>query len=481
MGRPPTSGYCHTCRRRRVKCDKARPACERCLKSGHKCRGYEMPLRMQNFAASGDSGGSQQLVRVSNTSSSTIIQQNIVPELPFTAFRDRMAFSHLMAHYRWAPFWKPLLRMSLDEESSSDVAKADYTGSLATALGFMGNSVNEPNMLAEGYELNGKVIRALHYAVSAKSNQELARWAFTIIILSLYQYAVENVPNVPHYYGMSKIIELCGPECFQQEPMLTYLRQIRALHACNSFNQHDHSFFEQTRWKTIPWHFIPKTSHDLLMDIFVDIPGLTFSIASKNRSLSEDEKDAAHARIDRLSSDLHAWRWRWEYNNPGAAREIHLPLEGEAESVPLLWAKDLLSKPIEVKTPEQAAELIIYNASITQLMNLEALLDMGVRHPQPFPGNIEESIIKLAGDPLYKPNEVKHRWQPSMEGLRLMRLAPKLLSASNGTSVMLAASPLGIIYNSLLGTEGLGTLFLSTMAVPRDYAITDRELSVFRL
>ncbi|KAI3553752.1 hypothetical protein CABS03_03371 [Colletotrichum abscissum] len=481
MGRPPTSGYCHTCRRRRVKCDKARPACERCLKSGHKCLGYELPLRMQNFAATGDAGGSQQLVRVSNTSSSTVIHQNIVPELPFTAFRNRMAFSHLVAHYRWAPFWKPLFRMSLDGELDSDVARADYTGSLATALGFMGNSVNEPSMVAEGYELNGKVIRALHHAVSAKSNQELARWAFTIIILSLYQYAVENVPNVPHYYGMSKIIEMCGPECFQQEPMLTYLRQIRALHACNSFNERDHSFFEKTTWKTIPWRYIPKTSHDLLMDHFVDIPGLTLSITSRNRPLFNNEIEAARDKIDQLLRDLRDWRWRWKCDNPDAAREADMPLDEEMEDISLPWAKTLASRPIEVKTPEQAAELIIYNASITQLMNLQVLLDTGTRHPMPFPEDIDKAVLKPAEDPLYTPNEVKYRWQPSMEGLRLMRLAPKLLSVGNGTSVMLAASPIGIIYNSLLATEGLGNLFLSTMAVPSDYTITNRELSVFRL
>ncbi len=39
MGRAPTSGNCHTCRARRVKCDKGRPACERCVKAGFECQG----------------------------------------------------------------------------------------------------------------------------------------------------------------------------------------------------------------------------------------------------------------------------------------------------------------------------------------------------------------------------------------------------------------------------------------------------------
>ncbi len=31
---------CHTCRRRRVKCDERRPTCERCERGNHECEGY---------------------------------------------------------------------------------------------------------------------------------------------------------------------------------------------------------------------------------------------------------------------------------------------------------------------------------------------------------------------------------------------------------------------------------------------------------
>ncbi|TLD16504.1 uncharacterized protein PgNI_01272 [Pyricularia grisea] len=58
MGRAPTSGNCHTCRMRRVKCDRARPACERCIKAGFECKGYETVLRMQShsFVADAQTG-----------------------------------------------------------------------------------------------------------------------------------------------------------------------------------------------------------------------------------------------------------------------------------------------------------------------------------------------------------------------------------------------------------------------------------------
>ncbi|KAK5627350.1 hypothetical protein RRF57_003065 [Xylaria bambusicola] len=32
---------CLTCKRRKVKCDEAKPCCARCIKAGHKCAGYE--------------------------------------------------------------------------------------------------------------------------------------------------------------------------------------------------------------------------------------------------------------------------------------------------------------------------------------------------------------------------------------------------------------------------------------------------------
>ncbi|CAK7222054.1 hypothetical protein SCUCBS95973_004710 [Sporothrix curviconia] len=70
MGRAPTSGNCHTCRQRRVKCDKARPACARCVRGGFVCQGYETVLRMQNHAVvAGAAPGSVRLAKVQNVSS----------------------------------------------------------------------------------------------------------------------------------------------------------------------------------------------------------------------------------------------------------------------------------------------------------------------------------------------------------------------------------------------------------------------------
>ncbi|KAK1990585.1 hypothetical protein LX36DRAFT_592313 [Colletotrichum falcatum] len=473
MGRPPFSGYCHTCRRRRIKCDKLRPECERCLSSGHKCLGYEIPLRMQHFTAVAAASGAQ-LVRISDTTKVVLPPPTMTQELPLTAFREQMAFSHLISKYQWGPFWKSLLRTSLDGPAPPDAAKADYTGSLATALSFMGNRFNAPKMMAEGYELNGKVIRALQSALSTGSKQQIAQWAFTIMILSLYQQEI----NLPHYYGMTRVVEWCGPEYFQQEPMLTSLRQMRAMHACKCFARYEGSFFDRERWKTVPWLYQPKTSYDRLMDIFVSIPGLTVSIALPAEPLSNDEKAAANAGVLKMISELHDWRRAWENSNQHSISEVSIPLADYG--IAIIWARDLLSQPLMPNTAEQAAELVIYNAAIIQLMNLQDILHTGNRFPPSLPSEIDMNMLKKRDKPLYMPEDIKYRWQPLMEGLRLMRLAPRMFAFAKSTAV-LSVSPFSIIYNASLGTGGLGRVCLSTMTTPDEYERADRELAIFRL
>ncbi|KAE9568374.1 hypothetical protein CGMCC3_g15492 [Colletotrichum fructicola] len=476
MGRAPTSGYCHTCRRRRVKCDKGRPECDRCLKSGHRCQGYELPLRMQNLTV-GESSGSQQLVPVPKPAVTALVRSDTTRELPLTAFRDTMAFSHLLANYRWGPFWKPLLRTSMSE-ASTPAERAHYRACLATALAFMGKAVNEPKMLSDGYEMNGEVIRGLHGALLQQSKSEMARWAFTIIVLCMYQYAVEGNANLPHYYGVVRVIEYCGPEYFQQEPMLTIYRQIRAQHSCSSFNNKKPSFFNIEKWKTIPWMKTRKTSYDILIDLYIELPGLGASLGPSSATLSEDDKIEVEMGTRDLLARFYEWRRNWELANPQAAAEVWLPIT--ADDVPQAWVKDLLSKALEVQTADQVTDLLVYNSALIYLMHMLYALRTGDRRPQPFPMDMDATVQKTARDPLYIPDELKYQWQPAIEALRLMRLAPGLLSISD-CSVMVPVSPIGIIYNSLLGNEGLGRVLLSTMNNPEDYEMAGLELSVFRI
>lgn len=48
----PSSTDCHTCRRGRLKCDRTRPACQKCLARATQCLGYGRLLRWNQGIAS---------------------------------------------------------------------------------------------------------------------------------------------------------------------------------------------------------------------------------------------------------------------------------------------------------------------------------------------------------------------------------------------------------------------------------------------
>ncbi|ERS98495.1 hypothetical protein HMPREF1624_05279 [Sporothrix schenckii ATCC 58251] len=148
MGRAPTSGNCHTCRKRRVKCDQARPACERCVRGGFVCQGYETVLRIQNHAVvAGVAPGSVRLAKVQDMTSfprkekevaapptprraskraaatpaqpTTAAKQTPSPsppsmpqELSLVGFVDDMAFSYFFQAYGWINMHSILLQDS---------------------------------------------------------------------------------------------------------------------------------------------------------------------------------------------------------------------------------------------------------------------------------------------------------------------------------------------------------------------------------
>ncbi|KAI1284339.1 hypothetical protein F5Y07DRAFT_1056 [Xylaria sp. FL0933] len=74
---------CLTCKRRKVKCDEAKPACARCVKSGHRCAGYEPlppPKKAGADTADGDSGSRSR--HHSADSRSTVVTHTLLRPKP---------------------------------------------------------------------------------------------------------------------------------------------------------------------------------------------------------------------------------------------------------------------------------------------------------------------------------------------------------------------------------------------------------------
>lgn len=300
MGRPPTSGYCGTCRKRRIKCgmsfcschpsplcpqspdcgirrgsDKTTPSCLRCQKSGYDCKGYDLGLRIQSLVVVTEPEGSQRLARIVLPPSS---QQRLSrhrpehlhvdhdhdqhgspkagppPEMPLSAFHENMAFSYFFATYGWAYFWKPFLQLARETDLAPT---ASHMCSLALAYGHMGNSHANKSLKSMGLELYGRSLREVQTLLTrgAEARVELARLCVPIVILGMYsvsdtggtccftrgipsadkqtmQFAIDGDFRLIHNLGIAQILKHCGPQAFQQEPLLTAFRSCRALLVC---------------------------------------------------------------------------------------------------------------------------------------------------------------------------------------------------------------------------------------------------------
>ncbi|KAH8893105.1 hypothetical protein GQ53DRAFT_123107 [Thozetella sp. PMI_491] len=437
MGRPPITGYCLTCRRRRVKCDRGRPACARCLKAGFTCAGYGLPLRMQHHVVDQSRG----LVRVPGGVSA--IAPPIRPqELSLVGFEDQIASSFYFSSYRWAYFWRPIMRLA--PEGSADPF---FKASSAVTLGYLAKVKHVPELTRKATELSTCAVNWVRRAVSDGSRAETAGMLTAIGALGIYNYAVEQKFHYVHHYGTHMIMQFCGPTYFQSQPNLACFRHSRMMLFCCSLALRCKTFLSEELWKTAPFQLTPKTTEDRLFDILVDIPELVERISVDSRSLLETEEITEKLRS--LRSNMTCWRMEWGAFNAASTKEVRqYQYAGHFLVSPIAL---LLSSVLVCRSAQQAVELLYYNAAMLYLCQLECVLEgrapdqhmnmIHAYHQVP----VALGVSKGQGNqPLLLPNEVRFPWQYGMEGLRILANLRVALAAC--PEVYLPFAPIAILY-----------------------------------
>ncbi len=234
MGRAPTSGNCHTCRQRRVKCDKGRPSCQRCLKAGYECQGYEVVLRIQSHAAvAGSAPGTSRLAKIQTVSSfpsgpsgparrsrspisgdgdgnglsgadcsrstsasrrSAFSSNRAVfppPELSLAPFVDDFSFSYFFNSYGWINMHSILLQDTA-MQSHLKVEGMAYDSLRALSYGLLGRDHHIESLQNSAQRLYGATLHGLQAKLNMSSKDELAALVKPIAILGSYSvtYAI---------------------------------------------------------------------------------------------------------------------------------------------------------------------------------------------------------------------------------------------------------------------------------------------------
>ncbi|KAH8653805.1 hypothetical protein BX600DRAFT_471667 [Xylariales sp. PMI_506] len=465
MGRAPTSGYCLNCRKRRVKCDRGRPSCQKCIRSRRQCGGYDVPLRMDIQVG----GGPQNFPRGRMVPTPVAEPPRLPPtDLSLEGFQELVAFSHFFEVYHWAHFWRPVLQLQADPHQPVGI----YTVSLAMAYGHMSKVYKVPALQVESLRLLQTVVDVVKVTIASGSGEELVNLIPLLVVLFQFDYAIDGINNVAHHYGIQQILKRCGPSVLPADKLAVFCYAREAL-ICQALALKCRLFLEEDEWKSIPWGTTPKTFRDKLTDILVDLPGLRDKVSSLSL-LSEKDQNKLSYDIDRRLSQLFRWRWEWEESNSCSAREIAIkPLAGNHDDKHYLASKDMLSTGIEFIVPDQASEILSYNAAIIELVELQCAVHCQLAHMNtPIPrlkhnegGMTARSELMHRPDKcLLLPNELNFLWQPAIEALRVLACIPQRFS-SDTPQTFLTTLPIGILYCFL---KKAGLHYLVVAIIGRD-------------
>lgn len=254
MGREPTSANCHTCRRRRIKCDKRKPSCGQCEKSQYECLGYERILRIQSHGVGlSKQPGRSSLVKIGQSSSypanepienddnsqlrghdrggrcrqkkpqkrqtsggasptaaasqsqnldthqpQPLISQTI--QLSLDPFIDNIAFSYFFDAYSWINIHSIFLQDTpMRQHLTEQRDELGYDSLRALAYGIFGRDHQVQSLQQKGERIYGTALQKLQTKLTTASKPELAALIKPISIMGSYAVRLGDISHISAY------------------------------------------------------------------------------------------------------------------------------------------------------------------------------------------------------------------------------------------------------------------------------------------
>ena len=284
--------------------DQGRPTCHNCKRLGLECGGYREAIFINECigpssqrSREGSATGASSRAR----SNSAIPVQN---ELSLAKNAEQTWLKELAPPQSWtiesftmrtifrgerneAGFWLPFI---LSQSQEGRLAGKCFAALAQVAFG---RAHRFPPLEASGRRAYGKMLTALNERlrdpVDACSTDSLA----SVAILGVYEVGIASSPlaypsidkhqclsNTVHYgwqqhqFGMANIFQLRGPQAHKSQIERQMLENLRFQIIGGALAVRKRSFLADHDWKTIPWIDEPKSSLQIMLDVYADIPGL---------------------------------------------------------------------------------------------------------------------------------------------------------------------------------------------------------------
>ncbi|KAJ1711705.1 hypothetical protein NYO67_6146 [Aspergillus flavus] len=261
-GIPFKSTGCNTCRRRKVKCDEAKPECLRCVKNGHVCTGYERSRVFIHKSSNAMEDGAQKFTRRPKALLNDLITHQVdqvepgVPQLNtnvevrsqlFQSFIDRYLPQSQYIRDRTG---KNILQ-TLPDLSGSSLLIDKAVVALSTA--FLAKQNQDRHLLQNSTKIYGNAIQMLYGKIS--SGRALGKDVlYTTIIFQIYELINCSPPGfgawIAHVQGSSAIIKQCSGQDDETAASRLFRRQLKFVTLCDAIGKRKApDFYNPSAWQ----------------------------------------------------------------------------------------------------------------------------------------------------------------------------------------------------------------------------------------
>lgn len=210
-----------------------------------------------------------------------------------------------------------------------------YDSLRALAYGIFGRDHQLDGLKRTARRIYGKALQQLQSTLMTASKHELAALIKPISIMGSYAIAVDSDLRFVHNYGLTQILEYCGPEHFQDLPVV--FESTRFTMLANALVQRKDTLISEEKWKLVPWELHPemKTNTSKLVDIISGLPGIiqkTDDILNERSQIAAgsdivpkempDSVSNLQQQLESMNLDLVAWRYHWSLDNGPTAQDI---------------------------------------------------------------------------------------------------------------------------------------------------------------
>ncbi|KFY90750.1 hypothetical protein V500_04971, partial [Pseudogymnoascus sp. VKM F-4518 (FW-2643)] len=310
VGVPGKFKGCNTCRTRRVKCDNARPKCQKCAASGRECGGYERQMifivgttnergrcsshphrsiltAKQKMEKEKEREREKELSRPQVDWHSERERSGTLPPTPTPSNRTpppeiSCAFLHSPSlnlnpsfESEGEAFSLPGLTHSLPEFSDPDSTREFSLHAFSFVRELEATHRPRP---ADG-DVNPRARKKAHLEVDSysTSRNNLAEPATTLLFVYNTTGAPAGEAGPFHclHGGTTAEIKSRDPSSFQKFPAHQFFTKLYRPFACfDAMSRCQATFLARPEWCAAPWEDIPKTDMDRLFDIQVMLPGI---------------------------------------------------------------------------------------------------------------------------------------------------------------------------------------------------------------